>query len=103
MPDEALPAIRQNLFNMLGNEGVSFGPKCSGQHPARPISGNLGQRIVNRFRLTQGDNVGIVLHGVSFLLEVLAGLITRHDTPPSQSPSPISRHSSSPLQPGHTV
>jgi hypothetical protein len=32
--------------------------------------------------------------GVSFLLEVLAGLITRHDTPPSQTPSPISRHSS---------
>ncbi|WP_372922612.1 hypothetical protein [Roseovarius sp.] len=32
--------------------------------------------------------------GVSFLLEVLAGLIPRHDTPPSQTPSPISRHSS---------
>lgn len=32
--------------------------------------------------------------GVSFLLEVLAGLDTRHDTPPSQKPSPISRHSS---------
>ena len=24
----------------------------------------------------------------------MAGLITRHDTPPSQTPSPISRHSS---------
>ena len=32
--------------------------------------------------------------GVSFLLEVLAGFDTRHDTPPSQTPSPISRHSS---------
>ena len=32
--------------------------------------------------------------GVSFLPEVLAGLITRHDTPPSQTASPISRHSS---------
>ncbi|MCZ0814331.1 hypothetical protein N5A93_19100, partial [Roseovarius sp. EGI FJ00037] len=32
--------------------------------------------------------------GVSFLLEVLAGLITRHDTPPSQTPSPSFPHSS---------
>ena len=32
--------------------------------------------------------------GVSFLLDVLPGLITRHDTPPFQTPSPISRHSS---------
>src|SRR5690606_8720537 len=65
-----------------------------GQHPARPISGNRGERIIHRFRLTQGDDVGIVRHGVSFLLEVLAGFSTRHDTPTSQTPSPISRHSS---------
>jgi hypothetical protein len=32
--------------------------------------------------------------GVSFLLEVLAGFSTRHDTPGSQTPSPLSRHSS---------
>ena len=32
--------------------------------------------------------------GVSFLLEVLAGLITRHDTPPSQTPSPSFPHNS---------
>ena len=79
---------------MLRDEGVGFGAERGGQHPARPVTGDLGQRIVNSFRLTQGDDVGIVLHGVSFLLEVLAGFITRHDMPPSQTPSPISQHSS---------
>ncbi|MEC5414711.1 hypothetical protein, partial [Aurantimonas sp. C2-4-R8] len=37
---------------------------------------------------------GIVFHGVSLLREVLAGFRTRHDTPPSQAPSPIFSHSS---------
>ncbi|MEC5414537.1 hypothetical protein, partial [Aurantimonas sp. C2-4-R8] len=37
---------------------------------------------------------GIVFHGVSLLREVLAGFSTRHDTPPSQAPSPIFSHSS---------
>ena len=36
---------------------------------------------------------GIVVHGVSLLREVLAGFSTRHDTPPSQAPSPIFSHS----------
>lgn len=40
---------------MLRDEGVGFSPKRSRQHPARPIPGNLGQRIINRFRLTQSD------------------------------------------------
>ena len=33
-------------------------------------------------RLTQGDNGGIARHGVSLLREVLAGFVTRLDTPP---------------------
>ena len=65
---------------MLRDEGVGFGPQRGGQHPPRPVTGDLGQRIIHRFRLTQGDDVGIVLHGVSFLLEVLAGF----DIPPFQ-------------------
>lgn len=62
MPDDTLPAIRQDLFGMLRDEGISLCPKCSGQHPARPVPGNLGQRIVNRSRLTQGDDVAIFRH-----------------------------------------
>ena len=79
---------------MMRDEVVSFGPQRCRQHPPRPVPGDLGQRISHCFRLTQIDNVYIVLHGASFLLEVLAGLITRHDTPPSQAPSPIFSHSS---------
>jgi hypothetical protein len=52
-----------------------------------------GQRGLSTFRLTKCDDVCSLLHGVSFLLEVLAGSHTRHDTPPSQTPSPISPHS----------
>ncbi|KAA0909960.1 hypothetical protein FLO80_19070 [Aquicoccus porphyridii] len=79
---------------MLRDEGVSLGPQRGRQHPPCPVAGDLGQRIIHSFRLTKGDDVCTLLHGVSFLLEVLAGLDTRHDTPPSQTPSPISRHSS---------
>jgi len=56
------PPIRQGLLGMLRDEGVSLCAKCSGQHPARPVAGDLDQRIVNRFRLTQGDDVCIVGH-----------------------------------------
>ena len=37
--------------------------------------------------------------GVSLLREVLAGLDTRHDTPPSQTSSPIFSHSPKTEQP----
>jgi len=32
------------------------------QHPAGPVTGDPGQRVIHRFRLTQGDDVGIVGH-----------------------------------------
>ena len=89
-----LATIRQGLFGILRDEGVGLGPQRGSQHSARPVARNLGQRIIHRFRLTKGDDVCSLLHGVSFLLEVLAGFDTSHDTPPSQTPSPISRHSS---------
>lgn len=41
--------IRQGLFGMLCDEGLGFGPKCRGLHPARAITGDLGQRVINRF------------------------------------------------------
>lgn len=94
VPHNTVAAVRQDLFGMARNESVSLGPQPSRQNPSHPVTRDLGQRIIHRFRLTQGDDVCIVLHGVSFLLEVLAGLSTRHDTPPSQTPSPISRLSS---------
>ncbi|SEF42638.1 hypothetical protein SAMN05421751_101203 [Jhaorihella thermophila] len=94
VPHNTLEAVRQDLFGMARNESVGLDPQRSRQLPSRPVPGNLGQRVILKFRLTQGDDVCIVLYGVSFLLEVLAGFSTRHDTPPSQTPSPISGHSS---------
>ena len=46
-----------------------------------------------RFGVKRGDRRSLC-HGVSCLVKVLAGLIPRHDTPPSQAPSPIFSHSS---------
>jgi hypothetical protein len=79
---------------MLRDEGVRLGPQRGSQHSACPVSRDRGQRVIHRFRLTKGDDVCSLLHGVSFLLEVLAGFDTRHDTPPSQTPSPRFPHSS---------
>lgn len=52
-----------------------------------PNPGDLGQRVIYRLPLTQGNNVGIVVQGVPFLLAVLAGLITRHNSPLRQTRS----------------
>ena len=71
-----------------------FGFQSHSQHAACAITRDGGQRVIDRFRLTKGDDVCNLFHGVSFLLEVLAGLDTRHDTPPSQTPSPSFPHSS---------
>jgi hypothetical protein len=92
-PHNAMSPIRQGLLGMAPDEGVSFGPERGRQHPARHVARDLGQRVINRFRLTQSDDVCIFRHAVSFLLEVLAGLDTRHDTPPSPTPSPRFTHS----------
>ena len=85
---DALPAIRQSLFGELLDENRDLGFHGHCQHAPSPFSGDLGQWILNRFRLPERYDTGIVLHGVSLLLEVLAGLVTRHDTPPSQLTSP---------------
>lgn len=96
MPDNPLAPIRQELLGILIDKGVGFGSKRRGQHPVRPVPRNLGPRIVARFRLTQGNDLCIVLNGVSFLPEVLAGFGARHDTPPSQTSSPKFRHATPP-------
>jgi len=39
MPDDTLPAIRQDLFSMPSDEGISFCPECGRQHTARAVTG----------------------------------------------------------------
>ena len=90
----ALPAVRQPLFGKLFEENRDLGFHGRGQHAPSPFSGDLGQWVFDRFRLAERDDAAIVLHGVSLPLEVLAGLVTRHDTPPSQIASPNFGHSS---------
>ncbi len=92
--DDPLAAVRQALLGQFGDKGIGLRPQRRRQHPARALPGNLGQRIVHRMRLTERDDLGIFCHGVSLPSEVLTGLITRLDTPPSQTPSPIFEYSS---------
>jgi hypothetical protein len=67
----------------LGDEGIGFRDKHLGQHSAGTFTGNFGQWIVNRFRLTERDASGISRHGVSLLSGGSGRLDTRLDTPPS--------------------
>jgi len=94
MPDDTLPAVGQKLVGKLGDETRSFRFQGSSEHLAGTLAGDLGQRVKDGSGLAERGDRGIFGQGVSFLLEVLAGLDTRHDTPPSQAPSPIFSHSS---------
>jgi hypothetical protein len=94
VPNDALPAVRQSLLGELADEGLYLGFERAREHPARTFPGDLGERVLDRSQLTELDDAGIFLHGVSLLLEVLAGFDTRHDTPPSQLASPKFSHSS---------
>ena len=95
MPNDALSTVPQPFLGELADKGLDLGFERGGEHPARTFPGDLGQRVLDRSRLTKLDDAGILLHGVSLLLEVLAGFDTRHDTSPSQLASPKFGHSSS--------
>ena len=73
VPNHALPAIRQPLLGELAEKGLDLGFERGREHPARTFPGDLGERVLDGTRLAQRDDAGIVLHGVSLLLEVLAG------------------------------
>jgi hypothetical protein len=62
---------------------ASASAKHLGQHSASAFTGNFGQRIVNRFGLTEWDDSDISRHGVSLLSGGSGRLDTRLDTPPS--------------------
>jgi hypothetical protein len=75
---DALPPVRQPLLGELTEENLDLGLKRRRQHPARTFPGNLGEGVFDGTWLTKRDDAGSFLHGVSFLLEVLADL----DHPP---------------------
>jgi hypothetical protein len=78
-------------FDLDKTIGLCFQRRC--KHALRAFSRNLRQQISNDAGLAQGDDRVIVLHRRIAPQEVLAGSSTRHDTPPSQVPSPIFSHS----------
>jgi hypothetical protein len=94
MPNHAPPAIRQPPVGEAREERLDFRLQRRGEHSTRPLGRNLRQRIVHRARLAQGDDAGIFSHDISLPSEVLAGLITRLDTPPPRPKSPIFGYSS---------
>ena len=73
MPNHALTAISEKVLRKLRDKAVGFRFQRRHQHAARPIAGDLGQRINDRTRLAEGDDRGIVCHGRIAPLEVLAG------------------------------
>ena len=93
VPHDALTAIGEPFAGEPVEERPDLGLKRAREHPARAFPCDLGERVVDRFRLAQLDDAGIFRHGVSLLLEVLAGFSTRHDTPPSHLASPSFGHS----------
>ena len=67
MPDNPLAAVRQHVIGEAGNEGIGLCLQRFRQHASRPFTGDLGQRIVDRIRVTKRDHGRIFLHGVSLL------------------------------------
>ena len=74
MAHDTVAAIRQFQILPHGDKGISFGDQHLSQHAAGAFTCKFAQRIVDGFRLTEGDDSSISRHGVSLLREVLAGL-----------------------------
>jgi hypothetical protein len=73
----ALPTIGQPLLGELAEKDLNLRLERRREHPARALTGDLGERILDGTRLTKLHDTGSFLHGVSLLLEVLAGLASQ--------------------------
>src|SRR6188472_2969539 len=92
--DDPLAPVRKCDAGMLRHEGVRLHPHGYGQHPPRSLARDLRQWIIDRIDLAEWDNGSSLLHGVSFLREVLAVFATATIRRLLTLPSPISPHSS---------
>ena len=82
VPDNALAPVRQLEIGMPGQEGRKLRLDRLLDQTFRPGPQNFSQRIVNFVWLTEREN-SILIHGVTLLREVRAGLDTnpRFDRP----------------------
>ena len=94
LPHDPLTAIGEPVAGEPVEDRPDLGLERAREHPARAVPRDPGERVVAGRRLAQPDDAGIFRHGASRRLEVLAGLIPRHDTPPSKPASPNSGHGS---------
>ena len=82
VPNQAVTPIRQLHALHRGQERVRFCFDGLRQKAAGALAQNRRQRILDLVGLTERNNSAIAHRGVSLLLEVQAGFITRLDTPP---------------------
>jgi hypothetical protein len=83
VPHDAVTTVGQSQVLPPGDEGVGFRDQYLGQHSAGTFTRNFAQGIIDSFKLTERDDSGISLHGVSLLSGGSGRLDTRLDTPPS--------------------
>jgi hypothetical protein len=72
VPHGALASVRRRLVREPGDEHLRFGAQRFGAHAPRTLTGDLGHEIITRIELTERDDGGHLLAGVSLLREVLA-------------------------------
>jgi hypothetical protein len=65
--NDAVASVRQFQVLPHGDEGVGFRDQRLRQHAAGAFTSKLGQRIVDRIRLTERDDSAISRHGVSLV------------------------------------
>jgi hypothetical protein len=82
MPDQTVAAVRQLQVAHLSQEGLSLILNRLGQQFAGASSQNIRQGIIDRIGLTQAQNIGSLVHGVSLSRRGSGRLDTRLDTPP---------------------
>lgn len=82
MPHHTGAVIGKPFVLHRSQERIRFRLNRLGQKPACGIAQNRRQGIVEVVWMLKSKNGAIGLHGVSPLREVLAGFVTRLDTPP---------------------
>jgi hypothetical protein len=68
MPHNAMSTVRQPLFAETGNKRIRIRHQCFSKHTSRTLARNFCQRIINLFRLAEGQYRSIFFHGVSLLV-----------------------------------
>jgi hypothetical protein len=69
VPNQAFASIRQPQLAHAGKVSLGFALDGLGQKLAGAGSQNIGQGIVDLVRLTQAQNIGSVVHGVSLFFK----------------------------------